>query len=76
MKTPASEADINSRLRELTEETRRLREELKDMLRSPQPSPTRAFIHQQTWPRDKPAVVADRRQRRTKTGTPKQKPPK
>ncbi len=60
----SSEADINSRLRELTEETRRLREELKDMLRPPRPSPTRAFIHQQSWPKESPAIAADRRRRR------------
>jgi hypothetical protein len=64
MKAPASEADINSRLRELAEESRKLRQELTDMLQPPHPSPTRAFIHQQTWPKDRPAVVADRRRRR------------
>ena len=40
---------IQSRLRELTRETRRLRQELQELLRRPEPDRTRAFSHDRVY---------------------------
>jgi hypothetical protein len=62
-----NEEDIKAQLRELTSELRRLREELQGMVEPAAPHPTRAFLHRQTWPpQNAPAVVADRRKRRSR----------
>jgi hypothetical protein len=63
-----SEEELKARLRELTEETRKLRRDLDEMVRPNPESPSRAHIHRQAWPKEKPppAVVNDRRQRRSK----------
>jgi len=45
-----NEDDIKAELRILTNELRQLREELRDMVTPPKPSPTRAFLHRHTWP--------------------------
>lgn len=62
-----NEDDIKAELRELTSELRRLREELRGMVETAQkPHPKRAFLHKQSWPpKNPPAVVADRRKRRS-----------
>jgi hypothetical protein len=63
----ASEEAIKADLRELTERTRKLRNELSEMIGRPAPSPARRFLHQQSWPKgQQPAVVADRRTRKGK----------
>jgi hypothetical protein len=54
------EEEIKAQLRELTSRTRKLREDLNALVRPPVPSPTRAFIHRQSWPKDTPAVAAER----------------
>jgi hypothetical protein len=63
-----SEEQIKAQLRRLTEETRKLRRDLDAMVKPGPQSPSRAFIHKQTWPKEAPApaVVNDRRQRRSK----------
>jgi len=58
-----NEDDIKAELRVLTDELRRLREELRGMVAPPKPNPTRAFLHRQSWPvtrdvRDEPASTA------------------
>jgi hypothetical protein len=46
-----NEDDIKAELRAMTDELRRLREGLRDMV-SPPPkqNPSRAFLHRQSWP--------------------------
>ena len=72
MSTWKNEDDIKAELRVLTDELRRLREELRGMVAPPKPNPTRAFLHRQSWPppretrevrakvRDEPEIAADR----------------
>jgi hypothetical protein len=50
-----NEDDIKAELRVLTGELKRLREELRSMLSPPKPSPSRAFLHRQSWPQAVPA---------------------
>ena len=45
-----NEDDIKAELRAMTDELRRLRQGLRNMLSPPQPNPTRAFLHRQSWP--------------------------
>ena len=46
-----NEDDIKAELRAMTDELRRLREGLRNMVAPPQkPNPTRAFLHRQSWP--------------------------
>ena len=74
-----SEDDIKAQLRAMTDELRRLREGLRNMVGRPQkPNPTRAFLHRQSWPREtaepfalgavepSAAGAADRKRRRTR----------
>jgi hypothetical protein len=63
-----NEEDIKAELRELASELRRLREELRGMVEpAPKPHPRRSFLHKQSWPAENPpAVVADRRKRRSR----------
>jgi hypothetical protein len=71
MSTWKNEDDIKAELRVLTDELRRLREELRGMVAPPKPNPTRAFLHRQSWPgsretrdvrgevRDEPDIAAE-----------------
>src|SRR5687767_4294141 len=72
-----NEDDIKAELRAMTDELRRLREGLRNMVSPPaKPNPTRAFLHRQSWPpetheppaapkRAQPrAEAADRKRRR------------
>jgi hypothetical protein len=65
-----SEDEIKAQLRELTAETRKVRQELNALIEPTPTSPSRAFIHKQAWPKNAPpAVVNERRQgRRNKRG--------
>lgn len=46
-----NEDDIKAELRAMTDELRRLREGLRNMVSPPaKPNPTRAFLHRQAWP--------------------------
>jgi hypothetical protein len=45
-----NEDDIKAELRAMTDELRRLREGLRNMVSPPKPNPTRAFLHRQPWP--------------------------
>jgi len=63
-----NEDDIKAELRVLTDELRRLREELRGMVAPPKPNPTRAFLHRQAWPppregHNEPAETAAERPR-------------
>jgi hypothetical protein len=53
-----NEDDIKAELRILTDELRTLRHELRDMVAPPKPSPSRAFLHRQSWPSTPPAATA------------------
>src|SRR5688572_4656902 len=54
-----NEDDIKAELRAMTDELRRLREGLRNMVSPPQkPNPTRAFLHRQSWPPE-PAEPAE-----------------
>ena len=61
MKKLPAEEQIKARLRELTAETRRVREELQGMIRR-EPDRARAFSHDRPYKlkRDKGATAADR----------------
>ena len=66
-----NEDDIKAELRVLTDELRRLREELRGMVTPRKPNPTRAFLHRQSWPaprdvKDEPSEVAADRPRRVR----------
>jgi hypothetical protein len=45
-----NEDDIKAELREMTDELRRLREGLRNMVSPPKSSPSRVFLHRQSWP--------------------------
>lgn len=45
-----NEDDIKADLRTLTQELRKLREELRGMVSHPKPSQARAILHRQSWP--------------------------
>jgi hypothetical protein len=76
-----NEDDIKAELREMTDELRRLREGLRNMVSPPKSNPSRAFLHRQSWPapgvkHPPPSVAADRQDRPPATGktkTPKRK---
>jgi hypothetical protein len=59
-----SEEQIKAQLRDLTERTRRLRQELDALVRPAASSPTRGFIQRQSWPKAQPPEVAGERRRR------------
>jgi hypothetical protein len=64
-----NEDDIKADLRTLTQELRRLREELRGMVSHPKPSQARAILHRQSWPTspDEPVgEAADSRDKRRK----------
>jgi hypothetical protein len=63
VKERPNEEQIRTRLRELTEQSRRVREELAEMLRGRETPPSRRFLHQQSWPKA-PAAAPDRTRRR------------
>lgn len=59
---PDSEHDIRDELRTLTEETRKLREELRGMIDTPKPlDPTRALRPPQSWPKERAKAAPGRR---------------
>jgi hypothetical protein len=80
-----NEDDIKAELRAMTDELRRLREGLRNMV-SPPPKydPSRAFLHRQSWPTPveptptpveaPPAVAADRKRPPKAKGKNKNKP--
>ena len=45
-----NEDTIKAELRAMTDELRRLREGLRNMVSPPKPNPSRAFLHRQSWP--------------------------
>jgi hypothetical protein len=53
-----NEDTIKAELRAMTDELRRLREGLRNMVSPPKPNPARAFLHRQSWPPEtaEPAV--------------------
>jgi hypothetical protein len=61
-----NEDDIKADLRSLTDELRRLREELRGMVTPPKPNPSRAFLHRQSWPPTPPEVAAEQPRKRSK----------
>ena len=54
-----NEDDIKADLRMLTQELRKLREELRGMVSHPKPSQARAILHRQSWPASPDEPVAD-----------------
>jgi hypothetical protein len=75
-----NEDDIKAELRAMTDELRRLREGLRNMVSPPKSNPSRAFLHRQSWPptvEHPPPVAADRTSARKTARTEKSdKPPK
>jgi hypothetical protein len=74
-----NEDDIKAELRAMTDELRKLREGLRNMVSPPKPHPSRAFLHRQSWPptvEHPPPAAADRGGTRRKTGNGKQLPRK
>jgi len=63
VKDRPNEDTIRRRLRELAEQSRRIRAELADMIGGEERSPTRRFLHQQPWNRPAPVRDADGRPR-------------
>ncbi len=66
-----NEDDIKAELRAMTDELRRLREGLRNVV-SPPPkqNPSRAFLHRQSWPtpvEPAPAAAPDRKRARSET---------
>jgi hypothetical protein len=63
-----NEDEIKAELRAMTDELRRLREGLRNMLSPPQKSdPSRAFLHRRSWPdqaEPAPAEAPDRKRRK------------
>jgi hypothetical protein len=67
-----NEDDIKAELRAMTDELRRLREGLRNMVSPPKPNPSRAFLHRRSWPptiEHPPPVAADRPPPRAKAKT-------
>jgi hypothetical protein len=60
VKKVRSEEGINAELRELTQQTRRLRQELQEMIRPPTRDHARAFVHERRWPKP-PRGMSERR---------------
>jgi hypothetical protein len=68
-----NEDEIKAELRAMTDELRRLREGLRNLVSPPPKNPARAFLHRQSWPtaaEAPPAVAAERKRpsRRKKPG--------
>ena len=63
-----SEQSLLDELKMLTEQTRKLREELRDMVSTPKPHDlTRALLHTQSWKKDRPPdAPAEANERRRK----------
>jgi len=57
------EEEIKAQLRELTDRTRKLREDLTALVRPSAAKPARAFIHRQAWPVNPPATAPERTRR-------------
>ena len=69
-----NEDDIKAELRAMTEELRRLREGLRNMVAPPKSSPARAFLHRHSWPttvEHPPPEAEDREPSRGKAKTAK-----
>lgn len=66
-----NEDDIKAELRVLTDELKRLREELRGMVEPRKPNPTRAFLHRHSWPPSPPRgddVIGSARERKRPGG--------
>ncbi len=65
-----NEDDIKAELRAMTDELRKVREGLRNMVSRPKPNPSRAFLHRQSWPapaETTPSAAADEKPARGKT---------
>ena len=71
-----NEDDIKAELRAMTDELRKLREGLRNLVSPPKTHPSREFLHRQSWPTPaEPAVpVADDRKGPRKPGSGRKKP--
>ena len=61
-----NEDDIKAELRAMTDELRKVREGLRNMVSPPKPNPSRAFLHRQSWPTTPPSVAAEKPRTRSK----------
>lgn len=71
-----NEDDIKAELRAMTDELRKVREGLRNMVSPPKPNPARAFLHRQSFPAPvlpEPAAAAADRQRSERKSKPKPK---
>ena len=73
-----NEEDIKAELRAMTDELRKLREGLRNLVSPPKTHPSREFLHRQSWPAPAEPVpvadAADDRQRPRKTRNRRKKP--
>jgi hypothetical protein len=70
-----NEDDIKAELRAMTDELRKLREGLRNLVSPPKTNPSRAFLHRQAWPSAaEPARQSAADDKRPKVDRPK--PPK
>jgi len=71
-----NEDDIKAELRAMTDELRKLREGLKNLVSPPRTHPAREFLHRQSWPvpAEPAAPVANDRKRTRKPATQRKKP--
>jgi len=70
-----NEDDIKAELRAMTDELRKLREGLRNLVSPPKTHPSREFLHRQSWPAPaEPAPVADDRKPPRRTGPARKKP--
>jgi hypothetical protein len=66
-----NEDDIKAELRAMTDELRKLREGLRNLVSPPKTNPSRAFLHRQAWPlaAEPRSIAAD--EKRPKSPRPK-----
>jgi hypothetical protein len=71
-----NEDEIKADLRAMTDELRKLREGLRDLVSPPKTHPAHEFLHRQSWPApaEPASPAADDRKRARKTGTRRKKP--
>jgi len=72
-----NEDDIKADLRAMTDELRKLREGLRNLVSPPKTHPSREFLHRQSWPAPAEpapaAAAADDRKRPSKPGNARKK---
>ena len=74
-----NEDEIKAELRAMTDELRKLREGLRNLVSPPKANPSRAFLHRQSWPppaEPERAIAEDRKPPNATTGQKPRKQPR